>query len=182
MSLRGGLGRYSFAVLYVGLVVLPLLLGRLVVGSGGDPREALGSALGMAAFAMLLVGFWLSGRFQSVSGRAGLDLILVFHHYATQGAVLLVIAHVLVASGASGPSTAAIVALAFVLIVAGMAMARSRLRLTFAKRGGTPTASEQSSWPSPALCTRPRMGRTARSRSWRRSGAVLGVLAIGSLV
>ncbi|MEA2025505.1 MAG: hypothetical protein U9O18_02320, partial [Chloroflexota bacterium] len=106
-SLRGGLGRGAFVVLYVGLVVAPLLLARVLSGPGEGFREEIGSALGIAAFGMFLVGFWLTGRFQAVSARAGLDIVLTFHRYAAMGALLLLIAHVLVNFGADAPSAAA---------------------------------------------------------------------------
>jgi len=130
-SLRGGLGRGSFVVLYVGLVVAPLLLARVLSGPGEGFREEIGSALGIAAFGMFLVGFWLTGRFQAISARAGLDIILTFHRYAAMGALLLLIAHVLVSFGADAPSVAAWVAFIVVLAIAVMAVARPRMRLSF---------------------------------------------------
>lgn len=131
--LRGGLGRGSFVVLYVGLVTLPLLIAGLGAQSGTGFREDLGSGLGIAAFAMLLAGFWLTGRFQAISARAGLDLILTFHRYAAVGAVALLVAHVVVVVTADlkGPSPAAWVAFLVTLAIAGTSMTRSRLGLRF---------------------------------------------------
>ena len=131
--LRGGLGRGSFVVFYVGLVVLPLLIAGFGADSGAGFRTDLGSGLGIAAFAMLLAGFWLTGRFQVISARAGLDLILTFHRYAAVGAIALLIAHVVVVATADigGPSPAAWMAFVLVLIIGGMSVARSRIGLRF---------------------------------------------------
>lgn len=131
--LRGGLGRGSFVVLYVGLVVAPLLFARLLVGSEQGFSEDLASGLGIAAFGMLLIGFWLTGRFQVISARAGLDLILTFHRYASVGAVALLVAHIVAVQAADvdAPSAAAWVAFAVTLVIAVMALARSRMGLRF---------------------------------------------------
>ena len=132
-SMKGGLGRGSFVVVYVGLVVLPLVIARIGTGFDAGFRVNLGSGLGMAAFSMLLIGFWLTGRFQAISARAGLDLILTFHRYAAVGAIALLVAHVGVVTTAdvAGPSPTAWVAFVLVLVIAGMSMARSRLGLRF---------------------------------------------------
>ena len=132
-NLRGGLGRGSFVVLYVGLVVLPLVIARFGADFDAGFRANLASGLGIAAFVMLLAGFWLTGRFQTISARAGLDLILTFHRYAAVGAVAILVVHVGVAATADieGPSPAAWLAFAVVLVVAGMSFARSRLGLRF---------------------------------------------------
>ena len=131
--LRGGVGRGAFVVLYVGLVVTPLLLARLVIGYEIGFREGLASGLGMAAFAMLLIGFWLNGRFRAISARGGLDLILTFHRYASVGAVALLVAHVVAvqSSGLDAPSAAAWVAFVVVLVIMVMALGRSRMKLRF---------------------------------------------------
>ena len=130
---RGGLGRGSFVVFYVGLAAMPLLLARLVAPTESGFGDDLSSGLGMAAFVMLLAGFWLTGRFQMISARAGLDLILTFHRYAGMGAVALLAAHVAVAriGGTGDPSAAAWAALVFTVVLAVMAQGRSRLGLRF---------------------------------------------------
>jgi len=130
---RGGLGRGSFVVIYVGLVVLALVIARIGTGFDARFRVNLGSGLGIAAFSMLLIGFWLTGRFQAISARGGLDLILTFHRYAAVGAIALLVAHVGIVTTADveGPSPAAWVAFVLVLVIAGMSMARSRLGLRF---------------------------------------------------
>jgi len=48
-SLKGGLGRGSFVVLYVGLVVTPLLLAQIAAAPGENSRGEISSALGFAA-------------------------------------------------------------------------------------------------------------------------------------
>ena len=54
-SLKGGLGRGSFVVLYVGLVLAPLLLARTLSGPGEGFREEISPALGIAAFGFSLL-------------------------------------------------------------------------------------------------------------------------------
>lgn len=131
-SLRKGLGRGSFVVLYVGLVALPLLLARLTVDADAGLLKDLASASGIAAFVMLLSGFWLTGRFQVISARSGVDLILTFHRYAASGAVVLLVAHVILALRSAGkPTPAAWLAFAVTVLIAAMASSRARTKLRF---------------------------------------------------
>ncbi len=132
-GIRGGLGRGAFVVAYAGLCLLPLLIGRLAQDLSADFRTELGSGLGMAAYTMLLAGFFLSGRFQAISGRAGLDGVLGMHRLLGFAATALIVAHIVVIqtadAGDAGPA-AFIAVIALVLVVA-LARARSKVGMRY---------------------------------------------------
>jgi predicted ferric reductase len=62
------------------------------------PRESeflreLSIGAGIAAYAMLLLQFVSSGRYETMSGRVGIDITMRFHQLAARAATVLVIAH-----------------------------------------------------------------------------------------
>lgn len=132
-GIRGGLGRGTFVAVYVALCFLPLMIGRLATDTSAGAQADLGAGLGMAAYTMLLAGFFLSGRFQTVSGRAGLDASLGMHRILGFAAAALVLAHIVVIqsadAGSSGP--AAFVAVAALLLVVMLARLRSKLGIKY---------------------------------------------------
>lgn len=132
-GLKGGLGRASFVTLYAGLCLLPLLFARLSRDATDDALTELGAGLGMVAYTMLLLGFLLSGRFQFIAGRAGLDGILGMHRFLAFAATALIVAHIVVTraadSGDAGP--AAIVAVVALVLVIVLARARARVGLRY---------------------------------------------------
>lgn len=132
-GVRGGLGRGPFVVGYAALCLLPLLIGRLARDTSADFQTDLGAGLGMAAYTMLLAGFFLSGRFQPVSGRAGLDAILGMHRLLGFAATALIAAHIVVIqsadAGDAGP--AAFVAVAVLVVIVALARARSRIGMRY---------------------------------------------------
>lgn len=80
-------------VLYAALLVLPL---ALAVAYGGPARGTLaevGSALGMLAFAMILIEFVLSGRFKTISSRIGMDVTMRFHQAMGRAALAFALLH-----------------------------------------------------------------------------------------
>jgi predicted ferric reductase len=59
--------------------------------------------MGLAAFAMFLAEFWLSGRFAPVSARGGLDVYLWAHRFAGFAALALVGGHIALVGGEPSP-------------------------------------------------------------------------------
>ncbi len=132
-ALRGGLGRASFVTAYAAVCLLPLVIGRVTRDATGDTARELGAALGMVAYTMLLAGFLLSGRFQAISGRAGLDGILGMHRFLGFSATALVVCHIVVIQGADGAAAgpAAFVAVAALVLVVMLARVRSKVGLRY---------------------------------------------------
>lgn len=132
-GIRGGLGRGAFVAAYSALCLLPLLIGRLAREFTADFQNELGAALGMAAYTMLLVGFFLSGRFQTVSGRAGLDGILGMHRLLGFAATAFIAAHIVVIqtadAGDAGP--AAFIAVVVLALVVVLARIRSKIGMRY---------------------------------------------------
>jgi predicted ferric reductase len=58
--------------------------------------RTLASGLGLAAFAMLLMQFVSSGRFERLSGKAGINRIMRFHQIASRLLLILVVFHLVV--------------------------------------------------------------------------------------
>lgn len=78
---------------YTVIALLPLALAAL---QGLPPRpflDELSSAVALVAFSMLLVEFVLSGRFQLVSGRIGIDITMRFHQLIARGFTVFILAH-----------------------------------------------------------------------------------------
>lgn len=131
-KVRGGLGRHTFITLYVALAVFPLAAGRITRDFGADFRSDLGSALAISAYTMLLLSFLLSGRFRTVSGRAGLDASLGMHRMLGFAATALIAGHIVISLGSPGPvSPAAFVATAFLVLLIVLAKARSGIGMRY---------------------------------------------------
>jgi predicted ferric reductase len=78
---------------YVAIALAPL---ALAYAEGLRPRgfrDELSSSLAMVAFAMLLMQFVLSGRFQTVSGRTGIDLTMRFHQLIARSLAAFILVH-----------------------------------------------------------------------------------------
>lgn len=83
------------AVAYVVLTAGPVLLASFNGGPHGSTVfPLLARAAGVAALAMLLMQFVTSGRFETISGRIGLDRTMGFHRLAAVGALGMVGLHV----------------------------------------------------------------------------------------
>ena len=133
-GVRGGFGRATFVVAYASLCLLPLLLGRIAREFTAGFQAELGAGLGMAAYSMMLAGFFLSGRFKTVSGRAGLDGILGMHRLLGFAATAMVVAHIVVSQGAAAtgdPGPAAFIAVVGLVLVIVLARLRSRVGLRY---------------------------------------------------
>ena len=84
------------AFLAAGFILLalgPLLAAQF---SGLEPvarLHELGTALGFTAAALILLQFLSSGRYESLSGRVGLDRTMGFHRVAAYGLLLFALLH-----------------------------------------------------------------------------------------
>lgn len=94
---------WALAILYVGIVALPIALALLTVGRGAGPFTRAGIAAGIAAFMMLLVQMVTSGRFERLSGRLGIDVTMGFHKWAGPVALTFALVHPLLLIGPSDP-------------------------------------------------------------------------------
>ncbi|MCC5975902.1 MAG: ferric reductase-like transmembrane domain-containing protein, partial [Rubellimicrobium sp.] len=83
----------ALALLYVLVCALPLALalGRRVAPH--DDWGRLAAALGLSAMAAMAVQFVTSGRFNTVSGRIGIDRIMAFHKIAALWVLVALILH-----------------------------------------------------------------------------------------
>jgi predicted ferric reductase len=128
-AVRGGLGGVTFVLLYVTMATLPLLIARLTGTSSGSFTNELGTGFGMAAYALLLAEFWLTGRFRRISDRAGLDAFLRGHRFAAVAATVMIVAHIILSDGDPTP-LGPIAAGALVLVFVGIGV-RKGLRIKY---------------------------------------------------
>ncbi len=94
---------------FIALALVPLLAARLSGVEAIAPLHEFATALGLIAFALILLQFLSSGRYENLSGRIGLDRTMGFHRIAAYGLLLFALLHPLgyVASTfASDPSAA----------------------------------------------------------------------------
>lgn len=93
LRLFRGLSGRVLAALYLVIALVPLLAAWLGGDLSRNPWRALGSALALVGFAMLLLEFPLSGRFRSFSGKIGIDVTMRAHQRAAWGVLLLLLLH-----------------------------------------------------------------------------------------
>ncbi|MDI6837737.1 MAG: ferric reductase-like transmembrane domain-containing protein [Rhizobiaceae bacterium] len=90
-----GLSAPLLAVAYVVLTAGPVLLASFTGGQQGPTTfSLLARAAGVAALAMFLMQFVTSGRFETISGRIGLDRTMGFHRLAAVGALGMLGLHI----------------------------------------------------------------------------------------
>ena len=80
-------------VFYAVLLMLPLGLSAAYGGPARWTLAEVGSALGMLAFAIILIEFVLSGRFRRISGRIGMDVTMRFHQGMGRVALAFALLH-----------------------------------------------------------------------------------------
>jgi predicted ferric reductase len=89
--------KYFWAFLYLMLMLLPVVVGELAAGAAGlEPRPWLdewASGLGMIGFALVLLSFFLLGRFKPLSALLGSDLLMQTHQLFGRTALLLLLLH-----------------------------------------------------------------------------------------
>lgn len=78
---------------YVALCLIPLIL---ALGQNVSPADHWGlaaAALGMIALGAMALQFLTSGRFETVSGRLGIDKVMAFHKFAVWWIALAILLH-----------------------------------------------------------------------------------------
>jgi predicted ferric reductase len=83
----------ALLALYLAVVLAPL---ALAWAQGKPPRpfrDELATALGLQAYAILMVEFVLSGRFRTISARIGMDVTMRFHQLLARSALVMVVLH-----------------------------------------------------------------------------------------
>jgi predicted ferric reductase len=78
---------------YLALTVLPLVLAVAFAERLPGPLRAGGIALGLIGFAMLLLQFVSSGRFEALSSKIGINHTMRFHQLAARMLLLFLIVH-----------------------------------------------------------------------------------------
>jgi len=91
--MRKGINPTVLLIAYVFLSLLPLGLGALRGLSMRPWRDELATGLALVGFSMLLLEFVLSGRFQWVSGRVGIDVTMRFHQLIGRIVAVFIIVH-----------------------------------------------------------------------------------------
>ncbi len=90
-----GLPTFILVVLYIALTFGPAFAASLIGGANAPTYwPLLARVSGIAALAMFLMQFVTSGRYETISGRIGLDRSMSFHRVAGYGAVLMVAVHI----------------------------------------------------------------------------------------
>jgi predicted ferric reductase len=88
-----GLRPTLFFSLYGAILALPVGFAILQGYPSGNIFRALSTGLVMVGYAMLLLQFLLSGRFEHLSGRTGIDRTMRFHQVAAWAILGLIVAH-----------------------------------------------------------------------------------------
>ncbi len=78
---------------YVLLAALPVLLAASFADRVPSPLRAAAIALGLIGFAMLLLQFISSGRFETLSGKVGINRAMRFHQLSARLLLLILILH-----------------------------------------------------------------------------------------
>lgn len=78
---------------YVALILLPVILAAIQGLPPRPWRDDLATGLGMAGFAMLLMEFFLSGRFKGISMHLGMDRVMQFHQIMAYVLVAFLLLH-----------------------------------------------------------------------------------------
>jgi len=80
-------------VLYLGLTTGPVAIAAYIFPERRLALDEIASGLGIIAFSILLAEFVLSGRFQIVSRKIGIDVTMRFHQLLARSAVVFVVLH-----------------------------------------------------------------------------------------
>lgn len=83
----------ALAAAYVLVCLLPVGLAASRTVAPVSLWEAGGAVLGLAGLVGMAVQFVTSGRFESVSGRLGIDRIMAFHKLAARGVLVAILLH-----------------------------------------------------------------------------------------
>lgn len=83
----------ALAGLYLSFCLLPLLLASWRNVAAFDLWEGVAAALGLVGLAAMAVQFVTSGRFETISGKLGIDKIMAFHKIAAVWVLLALVLH-----------------------------------------------------------------------------------------
>lgn len=81
-SLWPGLSGTTLALLFIAATTLPMLAALTSGIEAASPSSELGTAFALTATALLFLQFLSSGRYESLSGRVGIDRTMGFHRIA----------------------------------------------------------------------------------------------------
>lgn len=84
------------AALFLAACLAPVALALGVRAAPASAWEAAGAALGLAALPAMVIQFFVSGRFETVSGHLGIDRIMAFHKIAGWWVLIAILLHPLV--------------------------------------------------------------------------------------
>lgn len=91
---RRGLRPWLLAIIYLLLITLPLALAAFYYPlASRPPVDELASALGITAFAALLVEFLFSGRHRWISGRIGIERTMRLHRRLAYAIIAFILIH-----------------------------------------------------------------------------------------
>ena len=80
-------------ILYLGVIFAPFGLAHLQGLPRRPIQDELSSGLALVAFAIILIEFVLSGRFQTISARIGMDVTMRFHQLLARTALAAIALH-----------------------------------------------------------------------------------------
>jgi len=144
-----GLPGKALVLLFVAVAILPLLAALASGITPVSPLSELGSAFALIATALLFLQFLSSGRYESLSGRVGIDRTMGFHRLAAYVLLLFALLHPLsylaetffidptaawhrlMGMLASYRLRTGVIALVGLLVIVGLATIRSRLRYEY---------------------------------------------------
>lgn len=81
------------AVAYAGLMIFPLAVAWVDDRSSRGFTYELSTGLGLTGFALLLLQFLTSGRFEWLTGRVGIDLTMRFHQLISRSLAVFLFVH-----------------------------------------------------------------------------------------
>lgn len=81
------------AVVYASLMIFPLAVAWIDDRSSRGFLHELSTGLGLTSFALLLLQFLTSGRFELLTGRAGIDLTMRFHQLMARSLTVFLFVH-----------------------------------------------------------------------------------------
>lgn len=122
-------GPLPFVLAYVGLVLSPLALARLLGLEHANGQREFAVAAGMVALMLYLSAFFLTGRFGWANGKRGLDLTLKFHRRVVVVALIFALLHVATVIPFGMPDALLYAATPLLLILVTIVIAKSHTRI-----------------------------------------------------
>lgn len=99
------MGPWALVVIYITMILAPLSLAAFFYPIAARPTiDEFASALGMIAFAALLVEFLFSGRHRWISGRIGVDRTMRIHRLMAYAIIAIIVIHPFLYSAPDGMS------------------------------------------------------------------------------